>query len=178
MLFCLLAAAGGAVADRSAWLAEMDAAASAWDENRIDDAEDALLRAIELADHAGEPAPMLRVRGIEALADLYRKTSRAEQAESLYLEAIAAWDRLLGPDQPRVGIPLHNLAVLYLVQCRTADALPLIDRQLSLWERTLARARADRSGTIRSQAELLRRCGQQEEAAALLARLAEPEDDG
>jgi len=165
----LLACGAGAAADRESWQQAMAAAAEAGRQSRIADAEAALLRAIEVA-ASGDPAPMLRVRSVESLADLYRATSRPEQAEPLYLEAIEAWDRLLGPQQPRVGITLHNLALLRLRQCRTAESLPLIERQLQLWEDTLG-DHPDRRTAIRSQAELLRRCGEHERSAIVLSRL-------
>jgi tetratricopeptide (TPR) repeat protein len=165
----LLACSVGLAADRESWQQEMATAAEAGRQSRIEDAEAALLRAIEAA-AAGDPAPMLRVRSVEALADLYRSTARPEQAEPLYLEAIEAWDTLLGPGQPRVGITLHNLALLRLRQCRTDESLPLIERQLELWQGALG-DHPDRRTAIRSQAELLRRCGEHERSADVLSRL-------
>ena len=70
-----------------------------------------------------------------------------------------------------MGIPIHNLAVLYLEGCRVDQALPLIHRALSLWESTLGPQHTDRVAAMRTAAALLRTCGRAEEAAKL-----EPED--
>jgi len=155
------------------WQSHLDAAALAEEEGRIDDAERALLEALREVEKPGG-TPMDRAFTVEALADLYLRAGRGEDAEGYYLRATELWERLLGPEQPRVGIPVHNLAVVYLGDCRVDEALPLIARVVGLWERTLGPEHPDRVGAIRSEANGLRRCGREDEAAKLEALLPPP----
>jgi tetratricopeptide (TPR) repeat protein len=155
----------------------MDAAALAEAEGRPEDAESSLLEALREAEEPGG-ARMNLAFSVEALAELYHRAGRRDEAETFYLRSVELWVELLGPEQPRVGIPIHNLAVLNLEDCRVDDALPLIARVVELWERTLGADHPDRVTAIRSEANGLRSCGRDEEAAELESLLklpAEPE---
>ena len=111
---------------------------------------------------------------VEALAELYHRADRRDEAEAFYLRSVSLWEELLGPEQPRIGIPIHNLAVLHLEDCRVDEALPLIARVVELWERTLGADHAERVNAIRSEANGLRSCGRDEEAAELESLLKLP----
>ena len=173
VLGALLALAAGTLpamgADESVWQMHMDTARQAEREGRGTDAEASLLAAEHEARRSGS-ARLLVARSLEALADFYHHTGRHSEAEPLYLRCAQIWEEILGPDQPRVGIPLHNLAVLYLSRCRVAEALPLVHRVLDLWEKTLGPAHPDRVTAIQTEATLLRRCGRATDAATLEAR--------
>jgi tetratricopeptide (TPR) repeat protein len=62
------------------------------------------------------------------LADVYRGERRYDEAEPLYKRAIAICEKAFGPEYPFVGTLLNNLATLYYVQNRWADAGPLYER--------------------------------------------------
>ena len=111
---------------------------------------------------------------VEALADFYHRVGRRQDAETQYLRSAKLWEELLGPDQPRIGITVHNLAVVYLEDCRVEEALPLIARVVGLWERTLGPDHPDRLAAIRSEANGLRSCGRLDEAAELEVLLDRP----
>jgi tetratricopeptide (TPR) repeat protein len=153
-------------ADEATWQALVDASIVAESEGRVEDAEGLLIRARGEAERPGT-APMLLARSVESLGDFYHRSGRPEDAEPLLAQSIRLWEGILGPGQPRVGIPIHNLAVLYLEGCRVDQALPLIHRALSLWESTLGPRHADRVAAMRTAATLLRACGRAEEAAKL-----------
>jgi len=163
LAFLVLAGMGMAArADESVWQARMDAAERAEREGRSEDAEAFLLAAVR---EAGRPGSvLLMARSLEAQADFYERAGRTTEAEPLYVQSVEIWERVLGDGQPRVGIPLHNLAVLRLKQCRVEEALPLIRRVLDLWRETLGPAHPDRLTAIRTEATLLRRCGRADEA--------------
>jgi len=156
-----------------AWQAYMDAASLADAEGRPEDAESSLLEALREAEHPGS-ARMHLAFSVEALAEHYHRAGRRDEAEAFYLRSVELWEELLGPEQPRIGIPIHNLAVLNLKDCRVDEALPLIARVVELWERTLGTDHPDRVTAIRSEANGLRSCGRDEEATELESLLKLP----
>ena len=46
----------------------------------------------------------------------------------LYQRALRIWEQQWGPEHPNVASPLHNLADLYRLQARFAEAEPLYSR--------------------------------------------------
>ncbi len=110
-------------------------------------------------------APLLVAQALEGLAAAHFRLEQRAEAEAAYLEAIAAWERAVGPRQPRLGVPVNNLAVLLLQQCRVEEARPWLDRLLELWPAEDRDRRQDRSAAFLSAATLLRRCGQARAAA-------------
>ena len=44
-------------------------------------------------------------------------------------------EKALGPDHPDAALSLRNLAYLYYVQQKYADAEPLTDRAIAIWDR-------------------------------------------
>jgi len=173
---CATRASGaGSSAGDGAWQAYMDAAALADVEGRLEDAERSLLAALREVEKPGG-ARMRLAFNVEALAELYHRAGRRDDAEAFYLRSVELWEELLGPAQPRIGIPIHNLAVLNLEDCQVDEALPLIARVMKLWERTLRADHPDRVAAIRSEANGLRRCGRDDEATELESRLKPPSE--
>jgi tetratricopeptide (TPR) repeat protein len=62
---------------------------------------------------------------------------RYNEAEPLYVRALALWERGLGPDHPHTIASLRNLAELYHMQGRYGEAEPLYQRALAICEREL-----------------------------------------
>ena len=48
-----------------------------------------------------------------------------------------SWERLLGPEQPRLATSLQNLAIVYLHLERPDEATPLAARAATIFERSL-----------------------------------------
>ena len=65
---------------------------------------------------------------------------------------------------------LTNLAELYRAQGRYADAEPLYQRSLAIWEKALGSEHADVTTVMRNYAVLLREMGRDSEADRLDAR--------
>lgn len=164
-------------ADEATWQALLHASIVAEREGRVEDAEGLLIDARREAERPGT-APMLLALSTESLADFYHRSGRLAEAEPLLVRSIQMWDEILGPDQPRVGIPVHNLAVLYLTGCRVDEALPLIHRVAALWGSTLGAQHADRVSAMRTEATLLRKCGRADEASKLESEGATPSPAG
>jgi tetratricopeptide (TPR) repeat protein len=71
------------------------------------------------------------------LAGLYDSQGRYEEAEPLYLDALAMKKRLLGEAHPAVATSLNNLAGLYRSQGRYGEAEPLYLKAIEVTQRTL-----------------------------------------
>jgi Flp pilus assembly protein TadD len=65
---------------------------------------------------------------VNNLASLYHAQGRYGEAEPLYMRALAAKERVLGPEHPGTLTSAGNLAVLYKLQGRQAEAEALIRR--------------------------------------------------
>ncbi len=110
-------------------------------------------------------------RAVEALADLYREAGRLDEAETRYVEAIAVWERLLGPGQPHVATSLHNLAVVHLERNEPARARPLLERAIAIWEATRGPDSLELAASLEALAVLLQRDGRRDDARPLLERV-------
>jgi tetratricopeptide (TPR) repeat protein len=75
--------------------------------------------------------------GIVAMALLYQYQGRLNDAEPLFLRALAIGEKTLGPEHPYVGGSRNNLASLYKGQGRLNDAEPLYLRALTISEKAL-----------------------------------------
>lgn len=71
------------------------------------------------------------------MAELYRAQGRYEEAEPLYLEALAMRKKLLGEEHPYVATSINNLAGLYHKQGRYSEAEPLYQQALAIADRAL-----------------------------------------
>jgi len=143
------AAAGESRNDRfMRWRAALEAAGTAVDDGDFTSAE---ARYLEVIDDAEDPqrANVLLARAIDGLADVRRAQERWTEAEGLYLRSAEMWERLLGPDQPRLATTLHNLGVVYLHQGKTQDAERALHRALSLWETALGEGSIEAENTRR-----------------------------
>jgi len=76
---------------------------------------------------------LLLARALDGLAELEFASQRLSEAESLYLRSIPLFRELLGPDQPRLAISLHNLGVLHLEQQRFEQAAHELKEALAIW---------------------------------------------
>ncbi len=103
--------------------------------NRYDDAESLMLDAVALA-RGGLPAgdPDLVVF-LNSLAGFYKDQARYDEAELLLEEALDIRTRAKLDDQ--LAVPNLNLAEIYRLQGRTADAIPHYQRALAIAKKTL-----------------------------------------
>lgn len=73
------------------------------------------------------------------LAELYRNQGKYADAEPLYRQSLAIWEKVLGPDHPDVATSLNNLALLYRAQGKYVEAEPLYKRSLAIREQSLGK---------------------------------------
>ena len=70
------------------------------------------------------------------LADLYEKRHRVRRGPAALRARAHDLGRRAGPDHPDVAHSLNNLAGVCVKQRRYADAQPLYERALAIWERS------------------------------------------
>lgn len=118
------------------WREALERAERAVAEDRWDDAEALYARVVEEARSAERPGMML-ARAVDGLAEAHQHAERFVEAEQLYRESVALWQRLLGDGQPRVGISLYNLGLTYAALDRPDDARRTLTRALDVFESSL-----------------------------------------
>lgn len=79
----------------------------------------------------GSDDPRIAIE-LNNLAEVHRLQGSLEQAESLYLRAIALDEQALAPDSPELATSLNNLALVYRAQDRLGEAERLYERSLSI----------------------------------------------
>ena len=66
------------------------------------------------------------------MARLYQSQGRYDEAESLYLQAMALREKVLGSGHPEMAVDLNDIALLYHEQGRLREAEPLYLRALEI----------------------------------------------
>jgi tetratricopeptide (TPR) repeat protein len=104
-------------------------------------------------------------------AGLYlSERARYAEAEPLYQQALAIWEKALGREHPDVATGLNNLALLYKSQGKYAEAEPLYQRALKIREKSLGPDHSDVAQSLNNLAVLYRAQGKYAEAEPLHQR--------
>jgi tetratricopeptide (TPR) repeat protein len=139
---------------------------------RDDEAEELFLRAFALREQYAAPGDRWMAKDLSNTFDLlslYWKEGRLWEMEPVYKRALAAQEKVLGPDDDTVADTLLQFAQLYRREQKYYDALPLYQRALKIREKDwgpcprLAAALGDYAG-------LLKLVGEDDEAATVFAR--------
>lgn len=117
----------------------------------------------ELGERAEEVATCLN-----DLAGLLYEQAAYEQAESLYLRALAIREQLLGPEHPDVANSLNDLAMLHQKQGKYTKAASLYERALTIRKKALGLEHADVAQSLNNLAMLHESQGEYGKAAPLL----------
>lgn len=104
------------------------------------------------------------------LADACRACGKNRDAEVHYTRGLKILEAKLGPDHPRLGVPLNNLAVLYLGMTRHQDALPLFERALRIEEKHHGKDHLEVAATLNNLGSLQHALGRYADAEASFTR--------
>lgn len=104
-----------------------------------------------------------------ALAAILDGLARHDEAERLYLEAVAIFERSPGDHAADMAVALSDLGAQDAERGRFQQATERITRALELKRRTLGRRHPDTAVTLNNLAVVARRAGALERAAALSA---------
>ena len=106
-------------------------------------------------------------RSNEAGVEAYQQGHYAE-AEKYYLAALKEAETF-GPEDPRLPTRLNNLAELYRTQGKYAEAEPLYQRALAIWEKALGPEHPNVATSLENYAALLRNMNREAEAVQMEA---------
>ena len=118
-----------------AWRAMLDAADDARRSARPEEAEQIYTEIIDAA-ATFEKENLLVARALDGLADLCVAQGRLAEAQGHYRRAAGLWEKLLGPQQPRLATTLHNLAVVELELDQLEAARSHVLAALEIWGRS------------------------------------------
>jgi tetratricopeptide (TPR) repeat protein len=151
---------GCASSDRFLWEEYTGLGVAAISVGDYREAEQYLNRALVKAGSLGPAEQGITLNG---LGELNRRQSRLEEAERLFTRSLALKEAANGPDHLDVATTLANLGLVYLAQDRAAEALPLLERALTIQQARGARP-ATLERTLTALAETYRRLGQEDKA--------------
>jgi tetratricopeptide (TPR) repeat protein len=143
--------------------------------NLVNSIKHSLLIAVAILALLCGPASLARAQSSTAddlnkrFIELYRAGKFAE-AVPLAQQALAIYEKALGPDHPDVAQALNNLATLYYNQGRTAEAEPLYKRSLAIREKALGPDHPDVAQALNNLALLYKQQGRYAEAEPLHKR--------
>ena len=99
-----------------------------------------------------------------------RQAGKIAEAIPVAEKAVAATERLRGPNHPDVAKALDTLAELYIAQSKYAEAEPLLKRSLAILERTAGPDNVDVAQTLDNLGTLYEKQGRSADAERLRKR--------
>jgi tetratricopeptide (TPR) repeat protein len=127
-------------------------------------------RAIAVAKASEEPATI--AAATTALAEFLHRADKPKQALPLYLEALAAYEALLGKEHPQLIATLTNLGLAYIDVRDPKSALDPLQRAIALEEKRTGKASPMLELPLSSLAEAQRKTGDRAGSDATKARIA------
>jgi len=115
-----------------------------------------------------EPRALARYLNEQGMA-LYSAGHYTEARPSLE-NALAIYEKILGPDHPDTALSLNNLGVLLQGQGKFTEAQPYYARALAIWEKVLGPDHSNTAFSLNNLAELYRVQGRYAEALPLYRR--------
>lgn len=117
------------------WKASIEFAREAQAQGAHAEAEKLYREVIRDAESSGD-GRLLLARAVDGLGDLMLESGRLAEAIRSYQRSAELWEALLGGDQPRLAVTLHNLGRAYTAQNKPQLARPVLQRSLDIWETT------------------------------------------
>lgn len=100
----------------------------------LEDARKLFERALSIKEKALGPAHPDVAAVLYNLAGLYHVTGEFARALKTHESALAIWEPTLGPVHPKVALSLGTIATMHLGEQRPQDALPLLERALTIFD--------------------------------------------
>lgn len=147
-----------------------------WRQERFEDAEATHRRALAIRQEAldrGEPVEAEVAASLNNLGALLWSEHRLAEAEPYLREAEIGFEKVFGPEHPRVSIALGNLGIVLADLGRFEEAEALQRRALAIREKVLGPDHPDTAAALNNIALLLGRQGHLAEAEATYRRCLE-----
>lgn len=107
------------------------------------------------------------VENLCSRAFLCQEQGKFEEAEFLFRQAIASYERAFGEQHPNYAVSLYILAILYQDQGRFSEAESLLRQALAITKQALGENHPDYANSVFSLAVLCARQGKSQEAESL-----------
>lgn len=166
----VFASAGGAEPWHAQWNRILGEAGSAGRDGDPERAEALYRQALAISVEHGE-GTLRHARSLDELAYFHLTREEFARAEEMYGASIRMLESLLGPEQPRLAMSLHNLGAVYVHQHREEEAEPLVLRALEIWERSFGPADPNAVNALQTWSVILRRTGRHEQADEVEERI-------
>ena len=160
VLFCV----SSAYSQRSS--VEMDGSSPVLTEPRYDQQEDLLRNALRQASQYGVLDPRY-AKALNDLAAWYHAGHNYAQVESLYREALAAYRKINGPENPYLTAAFDNLVMFLEEQARYSEAQEILQELLEVREKNVATEPALTATAVDQLADIYTMQGRYREAEAL-----------
>lgn len=135
--------------------------------DRLDEAEPVLERALADSNQAYGEDDLRSMRVLESIALLRSYQARYDESVALFQDVLARLDAGGHARDPLFAIALNDFSYVYLFQENYAQALPLVQRAVALFEAdTVDVPPADRASMLSNLAQALDGIGRPEEAVA------------
>ena len=115
---------------------------------RPDDGREWARHAAMAIAHAGDRADLWEAERLNSLAVVSSATGGYAEAREINEQALAIFERALGPDHPSVAMSLNNLAAVHEATGAFAEARALNERALAIRERALGPGHVDVARTL------------------------------
>jgi tetratricopeptide (TPR) repeat protein len=116
------------------WTADLNSAELCTRSGELDRAAETYTRVLAELPTAG--AGLLRARALDGTGDVERLRGKRASAIEAYRKSADLWAELLGAQQPRLAVTLHNLGAVLLDEGRTDEARTTLERALAIWTST------------------------------------------
>jgi tetratricopeptide (TPR) repeat protein len=156
-----LALAGCASSERLLFEEYTSAGLQAYGAGHYSRSEQYLKKAEQKAEALG---PQEHGRSLNNLGELARRRGNLNEAERLFLRALAVKEAGLGADHPDVATTLNNLAQVYVAQNRDAEAAAALERSLKIQETAFDEEHPALRRTLTMMIEVYQKLGRDEDA--------------
>jgi tetratricopeptide (TPR) repeat protein len=137
---------------------------------RPDDGREWARHAAMAIAHAGDRADLWEAERLNSLAVVSSATGGYAEARQINEQALAIFERALGPDHPSVAMSLNNLAAVHEATGAFAEARALNERALAIRERALGPDHPDVAMSLNNLANVQAATGGHAQARALHER--------
>lgn len=141
------------------------------DQGEVHKAEEALEKALKIAERTSGPESDEIALLLNDLASLHKSDARYAEAEPLYKRALAINEKAVGAEHPHTAACLNNLAELYRIQGRYTEAESLFVRALAIDEKSLGPGHQLTAASLNNLALLYDMQGRYAEAEPLYERV-------
>jgi tetratricopeptide (TPR) repeat protein len=159
-------------AQDSEWIKLIHEAQAKYNYGLYDQAEELDTKALELAEHNGDPKQVNVAVSLSNLGMVLKAKRQYLQAELLFKRALEINEKNYGPNSVLITADLTNLAFLYMEQGQYETAEPYFKRPLEIYEKTFPHGNPQTLQYLSNLAYFYRKANRTQEAEEIEKRIA------